>query len=183
MSKVIFNGSIEGLRGRIGNLIFRQLPDGTTVVTTAPHKKNSRQKKRARLKRSERQNAHNENFREAVHYWRWKGKKNPIYAELAAATPMRTAYNFAISDWFHAPEVHHIEWREGSIWVQASDNILVAKVVIKVQDEQGGVLEKGKSIRREGDWWEYLPQVAGTSVSVDASDLAGNVTKSTLERG
>ena len=96
MSKVIFNGSIEGLRGRIGNLIFRQLPDGTTVVTTAPEKKNSRQKKRAKLKRSERQNAHNEDFQEAVHYWHWKGKKNPVYAELAAATVMRTAYNFAI---------------------------------------------------------------------------------------
>jgi hypothetical protein len=183
MSKVIFNGSIEGLRGRIGNLIFRQLPDGTTVVTTAPHKKTRKEKKRAKLKRSERQNAHNENFREAVHYWRWKGKKNPIYAELAAATTMRTAYNFAISDWFHAPEVHCIEWRESSIWVQATDNILVAKVMIEVRDEQGRVLEKGEGLRQEGDWWEYLPQVAGTTISVEAWDLAGNVSKSTLERG
>ena len=183
MSKVIFNGSIEGLRGRIGNLIFRQLPDGTTVVTTAPEKKNSRQKKRARLKRSERQNAHNEEFQEAVHYWHWKGKKNPVYTELAAATVMRTAYNFAISDWFHAPEVHRIEWREGSIWVQATDNVRVAKVVIEVRDEQDRVLEKGEGIRQERDWWEYLPQVAGTSIGVEAWDLAGNVTKSTLERG
>jgi hypothetical protein len=115
MTKVLFHGSIQGFRGRIGNMIFRQLPDGTTVVTTAPPKKNSKQKKRAKLKRSGRQNAHNDRFSEAAAYWRWEGKKNPIYAELAAATTMRTAYNFAISDWFHAPEVHRIEWREGSI--------------------------------------------------------------------
>jgi hypothetical protein len=181
MTKVLFHGSIQGFRGRIGNMIFRQLPDGTTVVTTAPSKKNSKQKKRAKLRRSERQNAHNDRFSEAAAYWRWKGKKNPIYAELAAATTMRTAYNFAISDWFHAPEVHCIERREGSIWVQATDNILVAKVVIKIQDEQGSVLEKGEGIRQEGDWWEYLPHVPGTTISVEAWDLAGNVTKSTLE--
>jgi hypothetical protein len=67
--------------------------------------------------------------------------------------------------------------------VQATDNILVAKVVIKIQDEQGSVLEKGEGIRQEGDWWEYLPRAAGTTISVEAWDLAGNVTKSILERG
>ena len=79
--------------------------------------------------------------------------------------------------------MHHIEWREGSIWVQATDNVLVAKVVIEVRDEQGRALEKGEGIRQEEDWWEYLPQVAGTSIGVEAWDLAGNVTKSILERG
>jgi hypothetical protein len=32
MSKVLFYRSIQNFRGRIGNLIFRQLPDGTTVL-------------------------------------------------------------------------------------------------------------------------------------------------------
>ncbi len=65
MTKVLFHGSIEGFRGRIGNLIFRRLPDGSTVVSEAPPKKNSRQKKRAKLKRNARQKAHNERFQMA----------------------------------------------------------------------------------------------------------------------
>ena len=60
MTKVLFHGSIEGFRGQIGDLIFRLLPDGTTVVTQAPPKKNKRQKKRAKEKRSPRHKAHNE---------------------------------------------------------------------------------------------------------------------------
>ena len=36
MPKVFYNGSIASFRGRIGNLIFRQMPDGTTVVSEAP---------------------------------------------------------------------------------------------------------------------------------------------------
>jgi hypothetical protein len=35
MPKVFYNGSIANFRSRIGNLIFGQLPDGTTVVSKA----------------------------------------------------------------------------------------------------------------------------------------------------
>jgi hypothetical protein len=83
MTKVILNGTIKGLRGRIGNLIFRQLPDGTTLMTEAPPKKNSRQKKRAKLKRSAAQNEHSSRFRDAIFYA--KGSQNhAVYTELAA---------------------------------------------------------------------------------------------------
>ena len=85
MTKVLFHGSIQGFRGRIGNMIFRQLPDGTTVVTEAPPKKNSRQKKRAKLRRSAAQKAHNDRFQEASAYARWASKTQPIYAGLALA--------------------------------------------------------------------------------------------------
>jgi len=36
MPKVLYNGSIQGVNGKIGGLIFHQLPDGTTVVSEAP---------------------------------------------------------------------------------------------------------------------------------------------------
>jgi hypothetical protein len=68
MTKVLFHGSIEGFRGKIGDLIFRRLPDGTTVVTQAPPKKNKRQKKRAKETRSPRQKAHNERFSNSSEY-------------------------------------------------------------------------------------------------------------------
>src|SRR6266545_3877721 len=176
MSKVLFHGSIQGFRGKIGNMIFRQLPDATTVVTEAPPKKNSRQKKRAKLKRSAGQKAHNERFEEASAYAK-RAQTKPIYAELAAAAPMKTAYNFALSDWWHAPEIHRLERREGCIRVEATDNIMVAKVQVTVLDEEGKVLEKGEAVRCKGDWWEFPSTTEGKTIKAEAWDLPGHVTK------
>jgi len=37
-------------------------------------------------------------------------------------------------------------------------------------------VEKGEGLRREDDWWEYVPNAEG-KVLVEAWDLAGNVVK------
>jgi hypothetical protein len=177
MTKVLFHGSIKGFRGRIGNLIFRQMPDGTTVVSRAQPKKTGREKKRAKLKRSPKQQAHNSSFQEAAAYARAAARIHPVYAELAAVTPMKTAYNFAVSDWWHAPEIHRIERKHGRILVEASDNILVSGVRVTVLDQDGGVLERGEAVRGEGDWWEFASQAEGAKVIAEAWDLPKNVTE------
>lgn len=115
MSKVLFHGSIQGFRGRIGGLIFRQLPDGSTIVTMAQPKKTRKEKKKAKLKRSPRQKAHNGRFGEASAYAR-RAQTHPIYAELAAAAPMKTAYNFALSDWWHARRSIALSGEKGASW-------------------------------------------------------------------
>lgn len=178
MTRVILNGTIKGLRGRIGNLIFRQLPDGTTLMTQAPAKKNRRQKKPAKLKRSPAQKSHNSRFEEAAAYAKRAAKTQPVYAELAAITPMKTAYNFALKDWFSGPEIHHIERRKRRIRVQVTDNVMVAKVQVTLLDEGGNVLERGEAVRGKRDWWEYAPQAEGKTLLAEAWDLPGNVTKS-----
>jgi len=177
MPKVFYNGSIANFRGRIGNLIFRQLPDGTTVVSEAPPKETGRRKKRAKEKRSVRQKEHNESVQDAAAYWRWKGKEYPIYAELAAAAVMRTAYNFFISDWFHPPVIHSVERQEGRILVQATDNILVARVKVTVLDQDGKVLEAGEAVKGEGDWWEFASHTKGKTIRAQAWDLAEHATE------
>jgi hypothetical protein len=177
MTKVLFHGSIEGFRGRIGNMIFRRLPDGTTVVSQAPPKKDRRQKKRAKLKRSDRQKAHNERFQKACMYARWASREKPIYAELAAATTMRTTYNFALSDWFEPPVIHRIEQKDGTIRVEVTDNVMVAKVQVTVLDEGGQVLEKGVAQHRDGNWWEFPCNGGGTKVLAEAWDLLGNIAR------
>lgn len=176
MTQVILNGTIKGLRGKIGNLIFRQLPDGTTVVSEAQPKKTRRQKKRAKLKRSPRQQAHNDRFEEASAYAK-AFQSHPVYVELAAVAPMKTAYNFALSDWWHAPKIHRIEQRDGRILVEATDNVLVTKVRVTALDEEGKVLEKGEAVRREGDWWEFISNTEGKSIIAEAWDLPGHKTK------
>ena len=182
MPKVFYNGSIASFRGRIGNLIFRQLPDGTTVVSEAPPKETGRRKKRAKEKRSQRQKDHNESFADSSAYAKW-AQTQPIYVELAAATTMRTAYNFAVSDWFHPPVIHRIERRKGQIWVEATDNIRVARVRVTIRDEQGQVIERGEATRGRGNWWKFTPQTAslGGSILAEAWDLPKNVTRLVLE--
>jgi hypothetical protein len=178
MTKVFYNGSIKNFRGRIGNLIFRQLPDGTTVVSEAPPKETGRRKKRAKEKRSARQKEHNARFEEASHYAK-QAQTQPIYVELAAATTMRTAYNFALSDWFESPVIHRIERRKGQIRVEATDNIGVVRVRVTIQDEQGQVRERGEATRGRGNWWKFTPQTAGRggNILAEAWDLPGNVTR------
>lgn len=180
MTKVIFHGSIEGFRGQIGNLIFRQLPDGTTIVTGAPPKKTSRQKKRAKEKRSPAQKAHNDRFREAVFFAK-RAQTNPVYVELAVAAPMKTAYNFALSDWMEAPVIHGIEKKKGCIRVNATDDVRVARVKLSVIDEDGQVLEAGEAIQLASDWWEFASQAEGKRVIAEAWDLPGNMTRFVAE--
>lgn len=177
MTKVLFHGSIAGFRGKIGNMIFRQLPDGSTVVTEAPPEKSRRQKKRAKLKRSAAQRAHNSRFQQAIAYAKEAAKVQPVYAELAALAPMKTAYNFAVSDFYHPPVIHRIERREGFIRVEASDNIMVTRVQVTVLDEQGAVLEKGEATRAEDNWWEFPSHVEGKKIIAEAWDLPKNVAR------
>ena len=176
MAKVILNGPATGFRGKIGNLIFRQMPNGTIVVSSAPPKLTGRHKKRAKLKRSPKQKAHNSHFQDGVWYAK-AAQTQPVYAELAAVRPMNTAYSLALGDYLKPPVIHRIERDEGCIRVEASDNIRVTRVQVTVLGQDGGVLEKGEAVRGDGDWWEYASRAAGKTVIAEAWDLPGNLTK------
>jgi hypothetical protein len=179
MAKVTLSGSVTVFRGKIGNLIFRQMPNGTIVVSAAPPKLYGRQKKRAKLKRSPKQQAHNSHFKDAVRYAK-AAQIQPFYAELAAVRPMNTAYSLALGDLLKPPVIHRIERGERCILVEASDNIMVTRVQVTLLGEDGAALEKGAAVRREGNWWEYAAQAQGKTVIAEAWDLPGNVTKSML---
>lgn len=176
MPKVILHGSIKEIRGKLGNLIFRKLKDGTIVVSAAPPKKDRRQKERARKKRSPAQKAQNDHFTEASVYGK-AAQFDPVYQELAAAAPSKTAYNFAVSDWCHAPEIHRLEQKKGLIRVRATDNVLVTRVRISVLDGEGRIVESGEAIKRRGNWWEYATQAQGPAITAEAWDKPGHVTK------
>ncbi len=184
MTRVILNGTVKALRGKTGNLIFRKLPDGSTVMGQAQPKKNTRQKKRAKQKRSAAQKEHNSRFQEAVHYARAAARTEPIYAELAALTPMWTAaYNHAMYDWFHPPQIGCLTVypEGGQIWVDASDDVRVTRVRVTVLDEESRVLETGDAVQATVGWWEFASSAQGKTVIAEAWDLPGNVTKLVLE--
>jgi hypothetical protein len=181
MPRVLFNGSIQGFSGRLGNLIFRTLPDGTTIVSAAPAEKSRREKKRARLKRSTAQNAHNEHFRDGVFYAKEAARILPVYQERADTTPTWNAYNHAMYDWFHPPQIGCLAQEQGRILVEATDDVLVTKVQVTILDEAGCVLETGDAVREEGDWWEFVSPAVGKTVIAEAWDLPGNITRLVLE--
>jgi hypothetical protein len=172
MAKVTVNQLLELLQGGIGGLVFRQMPDGTIILSGAP-----RPNKR---KATKKQKAHRERFRQAAKTARWLAHQHPIYASLAKGT-WKSPYNFALSDWWHAPVIHCIERRKGQVRVQATDNILVARVRVTVRDAQGKVLERGEATRARGNWWTFKPQTQGKSILAEAWDFPENLARLVLE--
>ena len=149
-----------------------QCPDGSVIVSRAPH--------RRKHKVTQKQKDHWSHFQKCTEYGRWASKYYPIYAELAKGTKL-TAYNLAVSDFYHPPVIHRIERGEGCIRVEASDNVMVTRVQVTVLDEQGAVLEKGEATRAEGDWWEFPSHAEGKKIVAEAWDLPKNVATLTLE--
>ena len=163
MAKVKNNVLVRGLSGAVGNVVFRQMPDGSTWVSASPDF--------SRRKFSQGQKAHQSRFQQAASYARGAAKVHPIYAELAKGT-MKNAYNLALSDWFNPPAVLRIERRNGKILVEAVDNILVTRVRVKILDESGAVLETGEAVPANpkqspaaAGWWEYAPQASGLVIA------------------
>lgn len=171
MAKVDINQLMAVLQGSIGDLVFRQRPDGSIIVSRAPLFRKG--------KATAKQKAHRQRFKEAALYARSAAKVHPVYGELAAGT-WKSAYNFALSDWFEAPVIHRIERADGCIRVEVTDNIVVAKVRVSLLDAAGTVLESGDAMRGEGNWWEFASGSAGGTITAEAWDLAENKAKFVL---
>ena len=170
MAKVIKNVAVQGLSGSIGNMVFRQMPDGSTRVSRKPDF--------SRRKFSQGQKEHQSRFQQAAGYARDAAKMYPIYAELARGTT-KNAYNWALSDWFDPPVIHCIERGDGLIRVQAMDNVMVTKVQVRIVNAVGEILEAGEASQVDPMWWEF-PMIAEGKVEAVAWDLAGNKTKAVL---
>jgi hypothetical protein len=168
MAKVGENMVMEGIRGKVGNLVFRLMPNGETWV--------SKNYDFSNRKFSRAQKSHQSRFQQAAAYARRAARVHPIYRELAKGT-VRSPYNWALADWFNPPVIQRIEQTKGHIRVLATDNVRVTKVQVTILDKKGKVLEKGEGIKGKGDWWVYVSNAQGRIVA-EAWDLAGNVAKS-----
>ena len=172
MAKVRSNVFVRGVSGKVGDqFVLRLLRDGSTVLCNIPDFSNR--------KLSKDQKAHHQRFKEAAAYARDAAQRYPIYAELAAGT-LKNAYNVALGDWFNPPVIHAVERQGEAIRIQASDDVRVTAVQVMILDEAGKAVEKGSAAQVNDAWWEYIPQEAGR-VQVEARDLAGNVTKQTMD--
>ena len=130
-----------GVTGDDGDLVFREMPDGSLVVSSAPKKKRRSSKAQKAYR--------NGTFKDRTQWAKWAQHAYPIYAELAAGRPMVTAYNMAISDAAHPPVIQRLLRRDGRILVQAWDEVMVAGVRVTVRDAAGQLLESGNACQVE----------------------------------
>lgn len=170
MAKLKKKSLIEGISGKLGkHLVLRQMKDGRVIVASVPDF--------SERIFSEEQVNHQGRFQQASAYAQRASKENPLYAELAAGRS-HSAYNLALSDWFHPPVIHNVTRRSGRIYILASDNVRVACVRVTVLDGQGQIAEQGEAQLIKGERWAYTPSTpAGSLVVAEAIDLAGNVTR------
>ena len=170
MAQVKNNLITEGTSGKLGKrLVFRHMKDGRTIFATRPdysgHVWTSGQR------------THHHRFQQAAAYARSASKTEPLYAELAKGTA-KNAYNIALSDWFKPPVIHGVQRLADLIHVEASDNMLVTRVVITISGKDGQSLEQGEAVRIDDVRWEYITSAPpGATILVEAFDLAGNVAR------
>jgi hypothetical protein len=171
MAKITFNQLLDVIRGGIGNLVMRQRPDGTIILSGAPQVN--------KRKTTPKQKAHRERVKLAAHYAKRADDIYPIYARLAKDGNGKwlSPYNMAFKDYMKPPVIHCIEGGDGCIRVQASDNIGVTRLRVTILDEAGAVLDRGEGTRCEGDWWQFITPARGQTVIAEAWDLPENVAK------
>ena len=173
MAKIKKNSFLQGLSGSVGDMVFRQMPDGSMRVSAKAdyHRRKFNQEQKGNQYR----------FKLAVAYAR-EAKTGPVYAELARETG-RSAYHLALSDCLTPPVIHEIERRNGRVHVTASDDAMVAKVQVSILDQEGNLLEQGYAAQPDPlhapERWEYAASAEGT-VEATAWDLADNQTTATL---
>lgn len=176
MAKVRNNIVMKGLSGSLGDqLVLKQDKAGRTIVSVKPsfdpnHTFTDAQKQVQ------------ENFRDATTYAKG-AKTQEEYVDKANKTA-QSAYNVAVADWFHAPEIKEInvEGWHGEVGevirIQAVDDVQVTQVNVVITDNTGAVLEQGAAVRAEGAWWNYTTTATASNnprIMVTARDLPGNV--------
>ena len=183
MAKVKQNIVIQGLSGSLGEqLVIKVAKGGRTIVSVKPTFDENRVFSVA-------QQEQHQAFREAAAYAKDQ-KGNQIYIAKAEGTPMN-AYNVAMADWFHAPEILEINldgWsgEAGQVLrIRVQDDVQVQHVEVMIMDEADTLLEQGAAVDVGALWWEYTTTgtASGTpKVVVAALDIPEHMTEMTEQK-
>jgi hypothetical protein len=183
MALVRQNIVMQGLSGTLGEqLVIKVAKGGRTIVSVKPTFDENRAFSAAQ---QEQQQA----FREAVAYAK-EQKDNQIYIAKAEGTS-KNAYNLAMADWFHAPEILEINldgWsgEAGQVLrIRVQDDVQVQHVEVMIMDEADTLLEQGSAVDVGALWWEYT--TTGTAsgnpkVVVAALDIPEHMTQVTEQK-
>jgi len=175
MAKIHKNSILQGIRGTLGDVVIRQMRDGSIRVNVKPARKQHTF--------NQEQKGCQDRMRLAVAYAK-AAKTDPFYEGLALETG-RDAYHVALSDSLKSPVIHAIERRDGRVHVTASDDVVVTRVQVSILDREGNLLEQGYAAQpdpiNDPERWEYASSAEGT-IEATAWDLAYNQTSAVLQR-
>ncbi len=134
---------------------------------------------------SDAQKRHVEAFRRAIHYA--KGAQGAAEYQAAAEARGLTAFNVAVADFLHAPEIQKIDLScyhgkvAETIAITAVDNVKVKTVSVTIVNDDGSLVEKGAAVAvgHNSSDWRYVTTCCAASASVmvvvEAADLTGQV--------
>lgn len=169
MAKVTKNVLIEGLSGRIGNLVFRQYGD-KTVVSARPRHDPKRVPTPGEAQ-------HRKRIQEAAAIAKsvlGTDDGQTYYHAARLRLDKRSAYHTAIFDFFGEPQVKNVQREaEGSLMIQVSDNVGVRKVSVRL----AGIEEQATPIESEPcSLWRWESGKPGDiEVVIRAEDGMGKI--------
>ena len=174
----------HGMSGKFANIIVFSQRNGKTIAGKVPKPSNK--------PASTAQKAVRKRFQEAIIYGK-RAIQDPLLKEAyaAAAKPGETAYNVAVADLYHAPDIEEIDLSAytGSIGdiikVKVVDDFMVASVHISIANQDGSLVEEGEAVLSDnGLDWIYTATVknddlSGDRITIQAHDKADNLTELT----
>lgn len=111
--------------------------------------------------------------------------KDPVVKAFykSKAGPGQNAYNMAVKDAYHSPEIQRLTLEDMTVTVRATDEFRVEHVDVLVKDAQGKVVERGRAVLGwNGVDWTYrlttLPK--GGRIRAIAVNMPGNATEKEL---
>jgi len=183
MARVKHNIITQGMSGNLERKILFKHYGNKTIITTFPD--------RSKVKLTEGQKKENTRFREAMAYARSQMADPVSKAEYKAkAKGLQKPHNVAIADFYHPPEIKHIDvtgfhgHKNDSITIQAVDDFKVLKVMLSISDKEGALLETGEASQMNKWNWKYkvVNDCDAESIQITATawDKPGNMAKATI---
>ena len=171
---------LHGVSGKIGDTLVIRQRGGMTILSEAPGEREKAP--------TESQKAHQAKFQQAVIY----GKTVMADAESKAeygekADDRHSAYNVAVADFFHAPDIDEIDVTNytgaigDSIRIRATDDFKVVQLHVAIFNADGSLVEEGDAVQQENVLdWLYSATIAnesleGDKIVVKAADKPGNI--------
>ncbi len=177
------NLATDGLRGQVGNFVFRRRrADGKIFVSRHPGEQETEP--------TQAQASVREKFQQAAIYGR-AAVSNPEtktqYA--AAAKPGQSAYNVAVADFFRAPDIEEVDLTAYAgqvgdvIRIKATDDFKVQQVSVRIENADASLIEEGQAVADpDGRFWIYTAtavneNLTGDKITVTATDRPQNVSR------
>jgi hypothetical protein len=179
MARVTNNLLLQGISGKLGPLVIRQV-SGQTIVQAAEASGD-------RAPRSPRQQAHLDRMYRAQLYAKAQIRDAATRSLYATRVDARrtSAYTVAIADYMNPPQVTGLDVRAfhgrvgDPIRIQATDDFEVVAVQLRIFSPAGELLEAGPAIAQPGGDWLYRtqqphPALPGITCEAEARDRPGH---------